>query len=49
MGKTSIELDVEETEIAANFAAITAYNGPLRLTFIDTTLFREKKTAELFD
>jgi len=30
MGKTSIELDVEETEIAANFAAITAYNGPLR-------------------
>jgi len=25
------QLDVVETEIAANFAAITAYNGPLRL------------------
>ena len=23
-------LDVEETEIAANYAAITAYNGPIR-------------------
>ena len=28
--KSSQELDVEESEIAANYAAITAYNGPLR-------------------
>lgn len=28
--KHAQELDVEETEIAANYAAITAYNGPLR-------------------
>ena len=28
--KSSEELDVEESQIAANYAAITAYNGPLR-------------------
>ena len=28
--KSSQELDVEESQIAANYAAITAYNGPLR-------------------
>ena len=35
------ELDVEETEIAANYAAITAYNGPLRLSSIAATFIEQ--------
>ena len=32
--RSNAPLDTEETEIAANFAAINSYNGPLRLSSI---------------